>query len=78
MSVEKFIIPTAELPKARREREPIYDNIIKSLEKREKGIFEIKIPDKKSKSVYSALRTRLNLNKMKIKMRKNRVFIEIL
>lgn len=78
VSVDSFIKKVEKLPKGKRSREPVYDDVVKSLSKKEAGIYEITLPDKKPKSVYSALRTRLDLKKMRIIMRAGKVYIEVL
>lgn len=71
------IIPVPELPKARKQRQTIYDNLLKSLEKQPKGIYEVKIGDKKTKTMYPALAKRLKDRKdMKLHIRGEKLFIE--
>ena len=71
------IIPVKELPIARKQRQTIYDDLLKSLEKQAKGYYEVKIGDKKSKTMYSALVKRLKERKdMKLHSRGEKLFIE--
>jgi hypothetical protein len=79
----KYSIERMELPKTtRRERDPIYDNIIRDMLSKDKGNYRISIASKKPATLFAALSKRVKDHRDKLKLRtrgskdKMQVFIE--
>lgn len=71
------LVLVKEIPKAKKARETIYDDMIKELAGKPSGSYEVKISGKKSKTIYSALAKRdLKGQELKLVMRGERIFIE--
>jgi prophage antirepressor-like protein len=72
------IVPIEELPKAKKLRETIYDEVVKEILKQPKGFYKISIEEKKSSSVYSALAKRITERKLPLKIhaRSKEVYLE--
>jgi hypothetical protein len=73
------IQPVSELPPTKRKlRETIYDDVIKDLMGKEKGIYKITIEGKTLKTIYPALNKRIIERKlpMKLRVRSGELYIE--
>ena len=71
--------PVSELPPTKRKlRETIYDDVIKDLMGKEKGIYKIAIEGKTLKTIYPALNKRITEKKlpMKLRVRSGELYIE--
>jgi hypothetical protein len=69
----------SELPPAKRKlRETLYDDVIKDLMGKEKGIYKITIEGKTLKTIYPALNKRIVERKlpMKLRVRSGELYIE--
>lgn len=68
-----------ELPKPKRPlRSSIYDEVIKELMRRDKGIFKIEVEGKTLKQVYPAISKRITEGKLplKLRVRSGALFVE--
>ena len=71
------IVKVDSLPIARKQRVTAYDDLLKELEKQPKGYYNVKMGDKKPKTIYSALVKRLQgKENLKLHSRAGEVFIE--
>ena len=67
------------LPPAKREKSKVYDDIIKKIEKSDKGVYKIEVPNKKSKSLYVVLIQRIKEAKtkdIKVHLRSDTLYLE--
>lgn len=74
---EYSIKSVSEIPKARKERKTIYDDLLEDLAKKPKGKYQIGITETSAKSMYGTLSKRLRERKdMRMYMRGDKIFIE--
>jgi|GEM_PF-5419057 hypothetical protein len=67
-----------KLPPSRARKVTVYDRLLEDTLKKGTGVYEIKIPNRKSSSVYSAISKRIkDRNDIKIHSRSGVIYLEV-